>query len=85
MEGNLHPNVKKLIFDTKQTNVDSILIFHSLQDVPPKLARNCNYIILHKTADTDVPKKFRFKQVLQAFEKVNKSENQFEKITIRIN
>lgn len=85
LEGNLPPMLKRIVFDTKQTNVDSFMVFHSLADVPPKLARNCNFLILHKTADTSVPEKFKMKNVIEAFEFVNASENQFINRTIRIN
>lgn len=80
--------LKQLLFDVKQKNIDLVLVFHSLMDVPAKLARNCRIILLHHTDDADVPKKFTNPKVKIAFDhlkKLSPEKEPFARVAIPIN
>ena len=69
-EGSLPPYIKRLCIDSKQNNVNIVFMFHSLCDVPPKIFRYANYILLFKTLEN--PDQFKsktpnFPEVLQAY------------------
>jgi len=85
-DGKVPKNVKTFILDTKQRNVDFILVFHSLSDVPPKLIRWSDYITLFKTIEVWSPAfngKFPNQKIRAAFDRVKKLP-QYSEFTVQI-
>lgn len=80
LEGNLSEDVKRFVLDTKQTNVDLIMVFHSLTDTPPKLGRWSDYLTLFKTQEqwtSGVANKFSNPAVEKIFNQVNQAPDPF--------
>lgn len=80
--------IKKLFINVKQRNVELFLCFHSLQEVPAWIARNCRIMILHHTLDTKVPSKLSKPNIEKAFQELKKPKNarlKFKTIAIPIN
>lgn len=71
IEGRLQDSVKRLVYDSKQKNVDIIFIFHGFVACPPALFRICDNILMFKTGDTPDVRK----NDLPAFEEVVKAHN----------
>ena len=80
-------DIMEFIWDSKQKNLNVVLAFHSLMDVPANLVRACDYLCLGKTNDARVPNKFDFLPELpKIFEYINKqSKNRYEKFTLQLN
>lgn len=73
------------LYNTKQRNVDIVLIFHLLSSVPRDLVKIANYITLFKTHEEDFDeKKYLHPQFRQVFDAVKKSSSQYENITLRL-
>lgn len=71
-------NIRKLVLDSKQKNIDIFLVFHSLSAVPPELVRIANFVVLFKTNDGEISKtKYPFPDLHKAAEILNKSTNRF--------
>ncbi len=93
LEGKIPPELKKLIYNTKQKNIDVLLIFHNLSEVPPRLARNCNVIIMGHTLDASVPTKLDHPKIRSEFERLKRQPRNpegvpldpFEKTVIIVN
>lgn len=69
IEGRLQDSVKRLVYDSKQKNVDIVFIFHGFVACPPALFRICDNIVLFKTGDVPDVRK----NDLPAFEEVSKA------------
>lgn len=85
LEGNLDESVKRFVLDTKQTNIDLLMVFHSLSDTPPKLGRWSDYLTLFKTQeefDSTIKKKFSNPQVKVLFDKIAASKDPFVNGTV---
>lgn len=63
-------HLRHLLLNVKQRNIELILIFHSLMDIPSWLARICRIIILHHTEDHKCPTKFSNPKIAIAFNKL---------------
>lgn len=84
----LPKSLARLIFDVKQKNIELILVFHSLMEVPAKLARHARIIVLKHTDEQECPKKFANPKIKLAFDKLksmNPEKTPFEKIAIPVN
>lgn len=77
--------VMRLFYNVKQVNVDFILVFHSLAEVPKKMFRQVNTIFLFKTGDDKVPDKIKIREITEAYDRLKKSTNPFAKEKITIN
>lgn len=84
----LPKSLGRLLFDVKQKNIELILVFHSLMEVPAKLGRHARIIILKHTDEQECPKKFANPKIKLAFDKLksmNPDETPFERIAIPVN
>lgn len=79
-------DIRKLILDSKQKNLDVFLVFHSLTAVPPELIRICNVIVLFKTNDGQISEtKYPFPELHEAAAILKKNPNRFAHKIIHIN
>lgn len=80
IENTLTDSMKKVLFDSKQKNVDVLLMFHSWVACPPKIFRIADNLVIKKTGDSaeirknDCP---NFAEVLKKYEEVEKSANRY--------
>jgi hypothetical protein len=80
-------SAKKFVLNTKQINVDLTIVFHSLSEVPPKLARWCDVLTLFKTQENWSPtiyNKFTTSKVQKLFEYVQASRDPFIKKSVML-
>jgi ABC-type sugar transport system ATPase subunit len=88
IDANITEKEKRFILDSKQKNVDLFFIFHSLMDVPKKLVRYQDNVILFKTneiLDNYLSAKYSHNTELkEAFERVKAHDNKFYNETINI-
>lgn len=85
-EAKVPKEIMRMIYNTKQINVDFFLVFHSLMDVPKKLFRHINNLILLKTEEEKVPDKISYrKEVLTAFDELEASSNIYDYRKIVLN
>ena len=84
-EEKLSTPLSKLILDVKQKNIELFFVFHSLMDVPPKLARRTRILIMHKTGETEIPRKWKKPKVISAFKRVMESKDEFFKVSVPLN
>lgn len=72
IEGRLQDSVKRMVYDSKQKNVDIIFVFHGFVACPPALFRICDNIVLFKTGDVPDVRK----NDLPAFDEVCKAHRE---------
>jgi len=73
-ESTLTKNQKKTVLRSKQVNVDYHIIFHTIADVPPRLIRYCDYVVLFKTGESTYDnKKITSPGFAKAFQEVRDS------------
>ena len=85
IEGNITPELKKFVLDTKQINVDLIMVFHALKLVPPKLSMFSDFLTLFKTQEKwngDLNNRFPQPGVMEAFMKLQQDRDEFKKVMI---
>lgn len=76
---------KRYLLNSKQTNCDVHLFFHTLSAVPRQLIAYADYLTLFKTGEYSYDKsKYEHPDFDTAFRKVLKSTNKHETITIRL-
>ena len=81
----LTENQRIYLLNSKQKNVDFVLVFHYLSAVPPEIVKLADYLTLFKTNEgTFDSKKWYQPEVKQAFDFLSKSKNRFENITIQM-
>lgn len=71
--GDLTPDQRAIMLDSKQKNVDVFLMYHSFADVPPKLYRYLNDIIVFPTNESIASSKAKigyYDRVREAWEAV---------------
>jgi len=85
-DGRLPTFMKALIIDSKQKNVDSLLVFHYLNEVPPKIAVHIDYLYLKKTGEdySDVKSKFKHPKLKQIMELIESSPNKYIPATLYV-
>lgn len=61
LRGKQSKEIIRLIVQRRHSNNNFIILFHSINRVPPELLEYCNYIILFKTGDNlkDIDTKFK--------------------------
>jgi len=87
IKSNLQDSVRNLLIDSKQKNLDIILMYHSLGQVPPDIFRLSDFIVLFKTGeqwDNSWKKIPNAHKVKDAFIEVNKHSNKYYNKVIRI-
>lgn len=76
----LSAQLKRLIIDTKQRNIDIILMYHCFIDTPANLFTKTDFIKLFKTEDSPEIRKERmrlYSKVAEAYEQVKKHPSNF--------
>jgi hypothetical protein len=87
LDAKLQPEIKNLIIDSKQKNLDIIFIFHGFSAIPLNVLRYLDFITVFKTADN--PKYRRqditfYDELLPVWEKVMKDKSPYAKRTLQI-
>lgn len=79
--------VRRMIIDTKQKNVDMLITFHGFMSTPPELLRYCDAITMFRTDSPESRKNeigAYFEDVLKAYNEINKSTNPYYNKTIKV-
>lgn len=79
---------RNVILDTKQRNVDALILFHGFGDVPSKLYRDIDMLTIFKTNDSPKTYKYKipqFQTVYNLHLEVMKSPVKWEHRTLMIN
>jgi hypothetical protein len=71
-EGRTDESMRKLLFSKAHTNNDFILVFHSINSVPPRIMESSDFIVLFKTNDESHRVKNKYPRLLEYFEKLKK-------------
>lgn len=86
IEGKLSADVKQFVLDSKQKNLDLVFVFHSLADVPPRLIRVADFLVLFKTSDGELSKtKYPWPQIHKMLEELRESANRYAYKIFQIN
>lgn len=76
---------RSYLLNSKQKNVDLIIVFHFLTDIPPRLVKMANYITLFKTNEYFYDRKrFFYPGFADAFNYVSKSKDKHCNITLQL-
>lgn len=76
---------KNYLLNSKQTNCDVHLFFHTLSSIPPELVKYADYITLFKTGEAVFDKnKFHSPDFAKSFRIVNDSKDRFINRTVRL-
>jgi len=81
-------SIRDMLVRKRHTNNIIIFNFHALRQVPLYLLDFCNYLIIGKT--NDIPDKMRtkfdsFTDIVDAFNRVNESDNKYIKEYVKLN
>jgi len=79
--------IRRLIFDSKQKNIDIIFIFHGFVSMPPELFRQMDALTIFKTGDSPASRKndmVNYTEIEAAHAAVMKDKNRYAHKTIRI-
>lgn len=80
--------LRRMIIDTKQKNVDLLTVFHGFMSTPPELFRYADTITMFKT-DNPISRKdvigSYYSDIEKAYYQIQNSKNQYENKTIKIN
>jgi hypothetical protein len=80
---NLSRTQKNYLLNSKQTNCDIHLVFHTLSQVPPELIKYADFLILFKTGEGSYnPKKYYHPNFDKVFQTVLKSNDRYINRTI---
>jgi hypothetical protein len=77
----LNENFRKIMTNSRHSNIDTVLVFHSLDQIPKFIFASINYIVLFKTSFE--PDKNRLKglnnypALMEAHDRAQKSPNKF--------
>lgn len=80
IQNSLEENLKRLLIDSKQRNIDVFFAFHYLGAVPPKLAKISDFIVLFKTNEvfsSQLRNKYPHPDIEPAFKEVTAHKNRF--------
>jgi hypothetical protein len=88
-QGLLSESQKNYLLNSKQKNIDLILVFHYLTDISPRLLKMANYITLFYTGEKTYKKdRFFYPGFDAAFEMINKNwdfvKNRYVNITLKL-
>ena len=77
LRGKQSKQVARLIVGRRHTNNNYIILFHSINRVPPELMEYCNYFVLFKTNDNlkDIDQKFKNPLLNKMFYTLQKQKN----------
>lgn len=80
----LPEDVRRFILDSKQKNLDLIFLFHGFSFAPPEMWRIADSVTIFKCDNPDSRKQdiVNFDEIKEAWQKVMKSENPYEKKTV---
>lgn len=79
-------DVERFLIDSKQKNIDIILVFHSLSKVPVDVLDLADYLILKKTIAGTPPTKFSgYPEIKDKMLEIRNSKNKYETRKIRLN
>jgi len=69
LRGRQSKEIARLIVQRRHTQNNYIILFHSINRIPPELLEYCNYLILFKTGDNlkDIDNKFKNPLINQMF------------------
>lgn len=69
LRGKQSKEIAQLIVQRRHTENNYIILFHSINRIPPELLEYCNYFILFKTGDNlkDIDNKFKNQTINQMF------------------
>jgi Cdc6-like AAA superfamily ATPase len=82
----LQKDVRKFIIDSKQKNLDLVFLFHGFSSTPPELFRLSDTVTIFK-CDNPLYRKsdiIEYETIYNAWLKIIKSKNPYEKKTIRL-
>jgi hypothetical protein len=71
-EGKIAASMRKIIFSKAHTKNIILLVFHSINSVPPRILEASDYIVLFKTLDTKLKVKYKNDFLLPAWYKLQK-------------
>jgi predicted AAA+ superfamily ATPase len=81
VNGNLNNDIKKIFVDSKQKNIDCVIMTHSLAMIPPNVLRLADILVLFKTQENIIVSKNKipnYEAVEKAFHAVQNSKNPYE-------
>jgi hypothetical protein len=81
-EGRTDDKMRRLLFSKAHTNNTYILVFHSVNSVPPRIMESCDYIVLFKTNDEQSKIKNKYNRLLPYFNEL-KNKKDGSKIIIK--
>lgn len=79
--------VRRMIIDTKQKNVDMLITFHGFMSTPPEILRYADTITMFKTDSPETRKNeigAYYTDILSAYHRITNSKNKYINETIRI-
>ena len=77
VESRISKPLKRIVLDTKQKNNDLILVFHALAEVPPKLVRMSDKIVLFKTQESYNASKYPFPIIEYWMKKIAENKSRY--------
>jgi hypothetical protein len=80
-QGSTEENMRHIIFSKAHTRNNFLLIFHSINSVPPRIMEAANYVVLYRTNDEIKKVATKYNSLLKSFVKLrNKPDLQPLKI-----
>ncbi len=81
----LQDSIRQFIFDSKQKNLDIVMLFHGFGATPVELFRVVDNIVLFKTDHPQTRKNVipNYDEVLNVYNRIMKSENPYYNETVR--
>lgn len=74
-QGVIGEQARELIFSKAHTGNIYILVFHSINAIPPRIMEGTDFVVLFKTADEDETVKNKFPRLLPYFRILRKSKD----------
>lgn len=88
LDPNIGKTIKPIFVDSKQHNIDMIIMFHAVKEIPPYLHSFIDRIVIHKTNETIKRTASKFaneEQILSVHERVMKHPKPHYCEVIKIN
>lgn len=67
--------MRKLVFSKAHTHNVYMLVFHSINSVPPRLMESADWVILFKTNDEEKTVERKYRKLLPAFQQLQKAKD----------
>jgi hypothetical protein len=74
-QGAINKEMRKLIFSKAHSGNVYILVFHSINSVPPRIMEATDYVVLFKTADENKTVEKKFPRLLNSFNLLKKKKS----------